>query len=124
MASPAFAAAQIAHQFPLTPEQRAALENRIAEELTATRRLLALDAPTRLARAVLDELLEHPEYGTKPSNSIALRLHQTALADNIGLTRSYVSTLINGWKERRIIRSIGRNSYVENLAALRKVAGN
>jgi CRP-like cAMP-binding protein len=101
-----------------------ALINRVADYLTQhTLRLLHSDGEARLAQIMLG--LRGKDSGcahTKKDGCFDIEVSQGRLAYHAGLSRSYASTLINEWKRRGILVSIGRTLCVRSPSALARIA--
>jgi CRP-like cAMP-binding protein len=91
------------------------------------RRLLALtfkEVPARLAEMLLTMSESHGERCPHGGEYDLRGITQQDLADMVGASRSFVSTLINEMKRDGYLGNVGRVLCIKDTRALRKLAGN
>lgn len=85
-----------------------------------------LDTPARLARVLL-EMADSGGLVTAPASgdfapATETPITQAAIASRAGSVRSYVSTLVNQWKRKRILAVEGRLIRIKDLPRLQALA--
>jgi CRP/FNR family cyclic AMP-dependent transcriptional regulator len=98
-----------------------------AERVRALRkRVLGLtfkEVPARLADTLLTLVEAHGERCPHGGETDLRGITQQDLADLVGASRSFVSTLINEMKREGVLGNVGRILCVRDQKALRKIAG-
>jgi CRP-like cAMP-binding protein len=90
--------------------------------LEARRGALEGDVIGRLAGLILDLPFDESNTCNHKGGAYDFLVPQYELADAVGASRSYVSTVINDWKREGILRGYGRVTCVVKPGALRKLA--
>jgi CRP/FNR family cyclic AMP-dependent transcriptional regulator len=106
-------------------QKNEALVQDIAEGLRASASyVMVTEVPARVAKLLLDMTADSSEkvkcsHGTP---GFDFKMTQEMIAERVGASRSYVSTLINDWKREGILVGIGRTTCVRKVDRLRKIA--
>lgn len=107
---------------PLALELIRGLNERVRALRRRVNALTFKEVPARLAEALLVLGETHGERGVN-EGEIALRgVTQQDLADLVGASRSFVSTLINEMKREGLLRNVGRTLFLCDLPGLRALA--
>jgi len=77
-------------------------------------------ASTRIARVIL--AYKTPESVCNSKGAFDFRITQSEIADAVGVSRTYVSTIINEWKREEILRGYGRTICVLDEKRLCEIA--
>ena len=100
-----------------------ALGERVQEMRRRVVGLTRKDVPARLADCILALADDHGERTEGERHTSLTGVTQQDLADLVGASRSFVSTLINEMKRDGLLSSLGRRLVLSDPTALAKAAG-
>ena len=86
----------------------------VVELLKKADELRAGNVDQRLAALLLEIGVNAPDR--------TILFAQDKMADSIGASRSFVSTILNGWKRDGVVSSFGRKLKIDSVSRLQKIA--